>query len=127
MEQQKKILLEKTFVRTFAFELFKIEDESEIQKDIELEIKTSFLLNKERKEEYCVVFDCSLKNSFIDLKTEFVAVFLASQEIDEEFINSPFAKNSRAIGFPYLRAFITNFTINAGIPPIILPTYNFTK
>ena len=48
--------------------------------------------------------------------------------IDDEFFDSDFIqRNSVAIGFPYLRSFISNITLNCNIKPIILPTYNFSK
>lgn len=35
-----------------------------------------------------------------------------------------FYRNSVAIIFPYIRAFITTLTAQANIPPLVLPTYN---
>lgn len=35
--------------------------------------------------------------------------------------------NGAAIIFPYIREHITNLSLKAGIPPIILPPVNFTK
>ena len=58
----------------------------------------------------------------------FGAVFGTSEPIDEDFKESDFVKiNSPAIAFPYLRSFISTLTLNAGLPPLILPAYNFTK
>lgn len=40
---------------------------------------------------------------------------------------SYFYRNSIAIVFPYIRAFISTVTLQANIPPIILPTMNLTS
>ena len=68
------------------------------------------------------------ENEIFDLKIEFVAIFGTSEAIDDSFKKSTFVKiNSPAIAFPYLRSFISTLTLNAGLPPLILPAYNFTK
>ena len=38
-----------------------------------------------------------------------------------------FYRNSIAIAYPYLRAFITNLTIQAGQKPIIMPLLNLSE
>ena len=74
------------------------------------------------------MFKGSFKNEIFDLEIEFVAVFGTSEIIDESFKESIFVKSSSpAIAFPYLRSFISTLTLNAGLPPFILPAYNFTK
>ncbi|RZL31401.1 MAG: hypothetical protein EOP00_35135 [Pedobacter sp.] len=70
----------------------------------------------------------SLSNKINDfcLKVEAIAHFECDILIDIEFLNGDFVRvNAPAIGFPYLRAFISNFTLSAGFNPIFLPTYNF--
>ena len=79
---------------------------------------------------YAVQFQLLLteRDSEFRLGVEAVAYFESKAPIDEDFQKSIFVKqNSPAIAFPYLRAFVSNFTINAGIVPIVLPTYNFSK
>lgn len=57
-----------------------------------------------------------------------VAEFETNIDLNQEFKDSPFAKiNAPAIAFPYIRTFISNFTLNSGISPIILPSFNFVK
>lgn len=59
---------------------------------------------------------------------EFHAVFECSNIIDQTFLDSEFAKISApAIGFPYVRAFISTVSLQAGLPPIILPSINFVQ
>ena len=74
------------------------------------------------------MFDGSFENEIFDLKIEFLAIFGTSEKIDADFKKSTFVKSSSpAIAFPYLRSFISTLTLNAGLPPFILPAYNFTK
>lgn len=48
--------------------------------------------------------------------------------VDDSFKSSNFPKvNAPAIAFPYLRAFISNLTLQAGYKPIVLPSINFNK
>jgi preprotein translocase subunit SecB len=44
-----------------------------------------------------------------------------------EEIPDYFYSNSIAIVFPYIRAFISTITLQANIPPIIIPTMNLTS
>lgn len=63
-----------------------------------------------------------------DMSVEYHAVFECSMSITEEFLKSDFVKISApAIGFPYLRSFISTFSIQGGIPPVILPSINFIQ
>lgn len=55
------------------------------------------------------------------------STFEFDQEIDFNEIPSYFYTNSIAIIFPYIRAFISNITLQANIPPIILPTMNLSS
>ncbi len=73
-------------------------------------------------------FDAPENNEIFDLSIEYHALFECSTSVTEEFLNSDFAKISApAIGFPYLRAFISTFSVQGGLPPIILPSINFIQ
>lgn len=51
-----------------------------------------------------------------------------SVKIDNPHDEDVFIKqNAVAILFPYLRALTTNVTVNANMPPVVLPTLNITK
>lgn len=60
------------------------------------------------------------------VKIESVSQFLFSDIIEYEDIPDYFYPNSIAIVFPYVRAFISSISVQAGIPPIVLPTYNLS-
>lgn len=86
--------------------------------------------NDERDRNYSITFECKVrdKNNFLDLSMKCTGVFETEIPISEDFKNSSFVKtNSPAIVFPFIRSFITTVTANAGIPPVILPAFNFTK
>ncbi len=68
-----------------------------------------------------------VNNNFV-IKMQVFAFFSTNFPCDENFLQSDFAKhNAPAIAFPYIRAFISNFTLNSGYNPIILPAFNFQK
>jgi len=61
-----------------------------------------------------------------ELAIAYDAFFECDEAIDAEFKNSHFPRvNAPAIAFPYLRAFISTVTLNAGYPVIMLPSWNF--
>ncbi|EGX6962633.1 TPA: protein-export chaperone SecB [Vibrio alginolyticus] len=81
----------------------------------------------EEPESFFVFFNVKLKidDSHL-LNIEYTANFETDSEIDEKFKESSFAKvNAPAIAFPFLRAFISTFLLNAGYEPVILPSFNF--
>lgn len=107
---------------------------SSFNKNITKELKTSLtiktLLSDDNKKTFLIEFEFSLENKtkkFL-LKVKAVAHFSTQEEIDENFANSHFVKvNAPAIAFPYVRTFISNFTLNSGYEPIVLPAINFVK
>ena len=126
MEVQNKIHLERIFVKSITFEFKKEIQEGEL--NTSLEIKTNFLFNDEIDKEYIILFTGNFENELFTLNIIFGAVFGTSETIDEDFKESDFVKiNSPAIAFPFLRSFISNLTLNAGLSPFILPAYNFAK
>ena len=126
MEKQNKIHLKRTFVKSVNFEYKKDFTEGEL--DTSVNIKKECIFKEDKDKEYIILFKGSFKNEIFDLEIEFVAVFGTSEIIDESFKESIFVKSSSpAIAFPYLRSFISTLTLNAGLPPLILPAYNFTR
>ena len=62
----------------------------------------------------------------LDIKAMFD--FLTDEEISEEFKQSHFPRiNAPAIAYPYLRAYVSNLTLQSGVNPAMLPTINFVK
>ena len=126
MEKQNKIYLKRTFVKSVNFEYKK--DSTEDELDTLVNIKKEPIFKEDIDNEYIILFDGSFENEIFDLKIEFLAIFGTSEKIDADFKKSTFVKSSSpAIAFPYLRSFISTLTLNAGLPPLILPAYNFTR
>ena len=64
----------------------------------------------------------------LEIKLEYLTVFESDDPISKEFIEGHFVNvNAPAIAYPYLRAFVSNLTLNSGLGGIILPTMNFQK
>ena len=126
MEKQNKIHLKKTFVKSVNFEYKKNITGDEL--DISVNIRKEPIFKEGIDNEYFILFKGVFENEIFDLEIEFVAIFGTSEKIDADFKKSTFVKSSSpAIAFPYLRSFISTLTLNAGLPPLILPAYNFTK
>ena len=59
---------------------------------------------------------------------EYRSIFHTTDSVSDDFKNSQFPQvNAPAIAFPFLRSFISNFTLNAGYEPVILPSINFIE
>lgn len=91
-----------------------------------LDIKNSFDIENKR---FFVCFDLTLNDPRYDLFTEVIYPFnVIDGGIDETFIASHFPRvNAPAIAFPYLRAMISNITLQAGLKPVMLPSINFAE
>ncbi|PSK98322.1 protein-export chaperone SecB [Cecembia rubra] len=61
------------------------------------------------------------------VKIECIAEFQFEDNVDFDAIPTYFYRNSIAILFPYIRAFIGTVTLQANIPPIVLPTMNLSS
>jgi preprotein translocase subunit SecB len=131
-------------------------NENIIQKKIRLlsfkAIKFNFEITQKGKEKAKTLFDVSLsdiliqdqpnwfvkvfniklitdmKSEKLEINLEYHTVFDCSEPLGPEFLKSDFATISApSIGFPYVRSFISSLTVQAGIPPIILPSINFVQ
>lgn len=77
---------------------------------------------------FTVEFKISIKDKSFDLFVDALFDFEIDEKITEDFKLSDFPKiNAPAIAFPYLRAFISNLTLQSGTHPIILPSINFVS
>lgn len=81
---------------------------------------------------YIIIFFLKLDTFKTEIDTpfqlviDFMVEFSIDEEITKEFKESNFVKiNSPAIGYPYLRACISNLLINNGYNSVHLPSINF--
>lgn len=73
-------------------------------------------------------FTIKNKNGKFILNLEMIAHFITDEIFTKEMIGSDMVLiNAPAISFPYIRAFVSNLTLNSGYSPIFLPTYNFVQ
>jgi preprotein translocase subunit SecB len=100
----------------------------ETRKDNSFDLNINQIFKEEISNEFGIVFKIEIRDKDFDLFVEFVYNFESDSEITDEFKNSDFPKiNAPAIAFPFLRAFISNFTLQAGFEPVILPSINFVE
>ncbi len=93
------------------------------------ELRYSPVYSDERPKEFAVIYDLKLPlESTNQLIISYLAIFETAEAITEEFKNSHFPKvNAAAVAYPYLRAFVSQFTALAGFEPQTLPIRNFVK
>jgi len=78
--------------------------------------------------QFGIQFNIELESGDKDFNLSVIAIahFDTDEPITKEFLSSDFIRiNAPAIGYPYLRSFISNLTLNSGYNPVILPTFNF--
>ena len=92
------------------------------------DLKSGNFFPEEDKKSFGVGFNIEIKDTDFDLTIEALFMFKIEGNITEEFKLSNFPKiNAPAIAFPYIRAFISNLTLQSGFEPVILPSINFVK
>ena len=87
-------------------------------------------LDKNDRQRFSVRFEVSVEgpDKSYSLIVKTLAFFECDEAYDDDFSKSTFFRmNAPAIAYPYVRSFISTLTLNAGIPPLILPTYNFVN
>lgn len=94
----------------------------------DLESSNYFSDNKDDRI-FGVVFKLTINDEDFNLVVEANYHFeVLDEAITEDFKLSLFPKiNAPAIAFPYLRAFVSNLTLQAGLKPVILPSINFVE
>ena len=97
--------------------------------ETEFSITYAQISQPERKDYLGIEFKLFLKSTdkSVDLVFKFIGHFQTSGiDVTDKTIDIPLYRlNAPAILFPYTRAFLSNFILNAGFKPIILPTLNF--
>ncbi len=128
-EIQMKIKLESVQIVNLIFKSFSVD--SSITQEMSVSMRLSVTENKydeTNRASFVVSFLIDLKNedNSLSISIEAVAIFSTTDIVDAQFLSSHFATvNAPAIAFPFVRAYIANFTLNSGFNPIMLPSYNF--
>ena len=85
----------------------------------------NFFSDDEENNTFGVAFKLNINDRSFDLIIE---AFFNFEIVTEDFKLSSFPKiNAPAIAFPYLRAFVSNLTLQSGLEPVILPSINFVQ
>jgi len=117
-----KIQLDNWKVKNLSFSA--ISDEK--REDNAFSLNTGNFYPEDELKKFGIIFNIEIKDKRFDLNIEAVFIFSLDNEITEDFKVSDFPKiNAPAIAFPYLRAYISNLTLQSGFQPIILPSINF--
>lgn len=119
-----KIKLQDWKVQDMNFSIVVNED----RKDNSFDLKTGQVFLEEESNSFSLIFEVDVKDKDFDLSIKMLFVFELDDKITEDFKISDFPKiNAPAIAFPYLRAFISNVTLQAGFEPVMLPSINFVE
>lgn len=66
------------------------------------------------------------RNYKLDFMHDFY--FQTDEDITDEFLKSHYPSvNAPAIAYPYVRAFVANLLLNAGLESVLLPAVNFVE
>lgn len=82
----------------------------------------------DEKQIFGVGFKIAFSREGYSVRVEMRFFFKTDSVITDDFKNGPFpAINAPAIAFPYLRSFLSILTMQAGYPPVMLPSVNFVE
>lgn len=114
-----------TFIESKLLSLSFLTEQENLEDNFNLKFTSAFSEDEAKK--FVVKFDVVLtSDNGVSISLEYVGLFETEVEITKEFQQGKFVTiNAPEIIFPYLRSFITTFTVNAGLAPVILPTINF--
>lgn len=117
--------MEIEFLESKLLSISFLTEQEDLDDNFNLKYTSAFAVEDDQK--FVVKFDVKLTSEKgVAMSLEYAGLFETTDEITEEFRGSHFATvNAPAIVFPYLRSFVTTFTVNAGLDPVILPTINF--
>lgn len=119
-------------LKSIQFPFVKMDVENYQDVNNKVEVNFSININNNFRIQECsksfeVVLAVAVKASngiIIDVTAK--SVFSTSEDITDEFIRGNFPNvNAPAIVYPYIRAYISNLTVNGGYPAIIIPAVNF--
>lgn len=117
--------MEITFIESKLLSLSFLTEQDDLEDNFNLKFTSAFSADEAKK--FIIKFDVTLtSDKGVSISLEYIGLFETEVEITEGFQQGKFVTiNAPAIIFPYLRSFLTTFSVNAGLPPIILPTINF--
>ena len=114
-----------SFIESKLLSLSFLTEQEDLKDNFNLKYTSGFAADNEKQ--FIVKFDVKLtSDDGVSISLEYMGLFETEEKITKEFQEGKFVTvNAPAITFPYLRSFITTFTVNAGLQPVVLPTINF--
>jgi preprotein translocase subunit SecB len=92
--------------------------------DISIDVQQNFHRENTRFVEVVLRIRVRSEDEGLKLSLTIKGGFQAEREMSNELFEDLASTNAPAILLPYARAIITNTTVQAGIPPVILPLVN---
>lgn len=118
-----KIQLENWKVTELTFSIRESKDE---EGGFQINLGQNF--PEEHANVFVVGFKLNLNDPDFEMDLNASFVFKCDEAITEEFKASDFPRvNAPAIAFPFLRAYISNLTLQSGLRPLMLPSINFVE
>lgn len=115
------IQLESWKIKNLSFSIL-----NEVRNENSFDLSTGHFFTEEDKKNFGIGFEVTINDKEFDLKLEALFTFKLDEDLTEDFKLSDFPKiNAPAIAFPYLRAFVSNITLQSGFEPVMLPSINF--
>lgn len=128
MEKGKKIAQFRFLHYTISETVVKINADGEPGKKLDVQFQQKAGVNEEAgRMRFEFVVSVKDAKNVLDIKVTTVAFFEYDSSLTEEQKQTFFLHNAPAILFPYVRAYISTLTAQAGIDTIVLPTINFSK
>ncbi|MGX9986849.1 hypothetical protein [Soonwooa purpurea] len=114
-------------LENYHFSKVSISLENKTSNDIQISFNPSGrFISESSSYELKFIFN-ALTNDSPFVEIECVANFKFENVSGFDEIPTYFYRNSIAIIFPYVRAFISTVTLQANIPPVVLPTMNLSS
>lgn len=117
-------------VTSVTFELNQNYDADKETAGVNIEAKSDFDISDEKTNMITTlqirIFGDEEGNYPFKMNVELEGLFELSSEIKNENIRKYYA-NALSILYPYARAIVSNYTANANVEPLILPTVNIWK
>ena len=128
MDKEKNIAQFRFLHYKISETVVKINADSEPGKKLDVQFQQKAGVNEEASRmRFEFVVSVNDAENILDIKVTTVAFFEYDSSLTEEQKRTFFMHNAPAILFPYVRAYISTLTAQAGINTIVLPTINFSK
>ena len=97
-------------------------------KKVSLSLQVGQFKEQDTPDSFLIAFKIQLITEEYELYLVMEFKFEADCKISDEFMRGPFPKiNAPAIAYPYVRAYISNLTMQSGYRAIMLPSINFVE